>query len=215
MADRVSCSAACGVFLVWGSNPSLLHGRQILSLSHQESPSIRQLYKCYNYLYLIMVLEKTLESPLDNKEIIPVNPKGNQPWIFIGRTDVEDEMPILWPPDAKSFNLFWLIGKDPDAGKDWRKEKGVTEDKLVGWHHQLNGHEFEQTLGDDEGQGSLACCSPWCRKESDTTEQFNISNNKGGLTIKFIFYYKTCLLITNNFNGVPVFEVVIPSIKAD
>ena len=91
----------------------------------------------------------------------------------------------------------------------------MTEDKLVGWHHQLNGHEFEQTLGDDEGQGSLACCSPWCRKESDTTEQFNISNNKGGLAIKFIFYYKTCLLTTNNFNGVPVFEVVIPSIKAD
>ena len=93
-----------------------------------------------------MVLEKILESPLDSKEIKPVNPKGNQPWIFIGRTDAEAETPVLWPPDAKN----WLIGKDPDAGNDWRQEKGMTEDEMVGWHHRLNGHEFEQAPGDRE-----------------------------------------------------------------
>ena len=115
-----------------------------------------------------MVLEETLESPLNSKEIKPVNPKGNQPWIFIGRTDVKAEAPILWPPDAKSQ----LIGKDPDVGKDWRqKEKSVTEDEMVGWHHQFDGHEFEQAQGDSEGQGSLAGFSPWGGKESDMTEQ--------------------------------------------
>ena len=104
------------------------------------------------------MLEKTLESPLDCKEIKSVNPKGNQSWIFIGRTDAEAETPILWPPDSKN----WLIGKDPDAGKDWRpEEKGMTEDEMVGSHHQLDGHEFEQALGVDDGQGSLAYCSPW------------------------------------------------------
>ena len=103
-----------------------------------------------NWCFQTVVLEKTLESPLDCKEIKPVNPKGNQPWKLIGRTDAE--APILWPPDAKN----WLIGKDPDAGKDWgQKEKGVTEDEMVGWHHGLNGHEFEQTLGDGEGHRSL------------------------------------------------------------
>ena len=101
-----------------------------------------------------------------------VNPKISQPWIFIGRIDAEVEAPILWPPDAKSR----LIGKDPDAGKDWGQEKGVTEDEMVGWHHWLNGHEFEQTLGDGEGQGSMACCSPWGRKESNTTEWLNNIN---------------------------------------
>ena len=96
------------------------------------------------------------------------HPKGNQYWIFIGKTDAEAEAPIFWPPDVKSQ----LIGKDPDAGKDWRQEeKGITEDEMVGWHHQLNGHEFEQALGDGEGQGGLAC--PWGRKESDTTEWLN------------------------------------------
>ena len=109
---------------------------------------------------------RTLESPLDCKEIKPVNLKGNQSWIFIGRTDAEDETPILWPPDVKS----WLIREDPDAGKDWRqKEKGMTEDEMVGWYHQLNGHEFEQALGDGDGQGSLVCCGPWGHKESDKT----------------------------------------------
>ena len=105
---------------------------------------------------------RTLESPLDSKKIKPVNPKGNQPWIFIGRTDVETEAPILWPPDVKSL----LIRKDPDAGKDWRQEeKGVTEDEMIGWNTQLNGHDFEQALGDGEGQGSLVFCSPWGCKE--------------------------------------------------
>ena len=100
-----------------------------------------------------MVLEKTLESTLDSKEIKPVNPKRYQPWIVIGRTDGEAEIPILWSPDAKS----WLIGKDPDAGKGWgQEEKGATEDEIVGWHHQLNRHEFEQAPVDSEGQGSLA-----------------------------------------------------------
>ena len=109
--------------------------------------------------------EDSWES-LGHKKIKPVNPKENQPWIFIGRADAEAETPILWPSDSKSR----LIGKDPDAGKDWRqKEKGMTEDKIVGWHHHLNGHESEQTPGDGEGQGSLACCSPWGRKESDRT----------------------------------------------
>ena len=116
-----------------------------------------------------MVLEKTLESPLDCKKIQSVHPKGDQSWVFIGRTDVEAEIPILWPPDAKS----WLIGKDPDAGKDWSQEKGMTEDEMVGWHHQLNWHEFEYTPGDDDGQGTLACCSSWGHKKLDTTELLN------------------------------------------
>ena len=110
-----------------------------------------------NWYLWTVVLEKTLESPLDCKEIKPVNPKGDQPWIFIGRTDAEAEAPILCSPTVKS----WFIGQDHDAGKDWRQEeKGTTEDKMVGWHHWLNGHEFEQSLGDGEGQRSLAYCSP-------------------------------------------------------
>ena len=112
-----------------------------------------------------VVLEKTLESPLDCK-IKPVNLKGNQRWIFIERTDAEAEAPILWPPDV----ISWLIAKDPDAGKDWgQEEKGTTEDEMDGWHHCLNGHEFEQALGDGVGQGSLMCCSLWGPKESDMT----------------------------------------------
>ena len=121
-------------------------------------------------MLLNWVLKKTLESPLNCKEIQPVNPKGDQSWVFIGRTDAEVEIPIFWPPDVKNS----LIGKDHDAGQYWRQEeKGMTEDEMVGWHHQLNGHEFEQALGVGDGQGSLACCSPWGRKESDTTEQLN------------------------------------------
>ena len=107
----------------------------------------------------------TLESHLEYK-IKSVNPKGNQSWIFIGRTDAEAETSTLWPPDAKN----WLIGKDPDVGKDWRQEKVTTEEKMVGWYHWLDGHEFEQVLGVSDGQGSLVCCSPWGHKESDTTE---------------------------------------------
>ena len=116
-----------------------------------------------NWCFRAVVLEKTCESPLDFKEIKPVNSIGTQPWMFTRRTDAEAEAPILWPPEMKS----WLIGKDPDAGKDWGQEKGVTEDKVVGWHQWLNGHEFEQTPGDGEGQGSLECYSPWGCKESD------------------------------------------------
>ena len=118
-----------------------------------------------NLCFQTVMLEKTLESPLDSKQIKPANPKGNQAWIYIGRTDAE--APILWPPDARSQ----LIRKDLDAGKDWRQEeKGITEDEMVWWHHQLNEHEFEQTLGDSEEQGTLECYSPWGHKESDKTE---------------------------------------------
>ena len=121
-----------------------------------------------NWCFWTVVLEKNLESPLVCQEVKSVNPKGNQPWILIGRTDAE--APMLWPPDVKS----WLIRKDPDAGKDWRQEeKGTTEDEMVGWHHQLNGHEFELTLGDGEGQGTLACCNPWGCKELYSTEWLN------------------------------------------
>ena len=122
-----------------------------------------------NWCFWTVVLEKTLESPLDCKEIHPVHSKGDQPWIFIGRIDAKAETPILWPPDEN-----WLIGKDPDTGKDWRcEEKGMTDDEMVGWHHQLNGHEFEWTLRVGDGQGGLACCSPWGHKGSDTTEWLN------------------------------------------
>ena len=136
-----------------------------------------------NWCFWTVVLEKTLESPMDNKEIKPVNPKGNKPWLFIARTDAEADTPILWPPDATSQ----LIRKDPDAGKDWRQEeKGTTKDVMVGWHHWLNGHEFEQALGDDEEQGHLGHCSPWgCRVGHDwgTTTPF--------ILLHFLFYNKT------------------------
>ena len=129
--------------------------------------------KCWapkNWCFPTVVLEKTLKSPLDSKEIKPVNAKGNQPWLIIERTDAEAEAPVLRPPDVKSR----LFGKDPDAGKDWGKEeKGVTEDEMVGWHHQQNGHESGRTPGNSEGRGSLACCSPWSRKELDVTEQLH------------------------------------------
>ena len=110
------------------------------------------------------------ESPLDCKEIKPVIPKGNQSWIFIGKTYAEVETPILWPPDARN----WLYGKDPDAGKDWeQEEKGTTEDEMVGWHHRLYGYEFEQAPGVGDQQGSLECCCPWGGKESDMIERLN------------------------------------------
>ena len=123
-----------------------------------------------HWCFRTMVLEKTLKSPLDCKEIKPVNSKGNQSWIFIERTDAEAETPILWPPDVKS----WLTGKDPNAGKDWgQEEKWGTEGEMVGRHHQLDRYEFEQDLGVGNGQGTLVCCSPWGRRESDTTERLN------------------------------------------
>ena len=123
-----------------------------------------------NWHFWTVVLEKTLESPLDCKDIQLVHPKGDQSWVFTGRTDVEAETPILLPPDVKS----WLIWEDPDAGKDWgQEEKGTTEDEMVGWHHRLNGHGFVWTLGDGDGQRCVVCCSSWGCKESDTTEWLN------------------------------------------
>ena len=138
-------------------------------------PVVMYVYKCEldhkenwawtNSCFQTVVLEKTLESPLVSKEIKLVNLKGNQPWIFTRRTDAKAEAPILWPPDVKN----WLNGKDPDAGKDWRQEKGTTEDEVVGWHHRLNGCEFEKTLEYGDGQESLASCSPWGQKQSGMT----------------------------------------------
>ena len=121
-----------------------------------------------NWCFWTVVLEKSLESPC--KEIQPVNLKGNQSWIFIGRTDAEAETPVLWPPDVKN----WLLGEDPDAGKDWRQEeKRKTGDEMFGWHHRLDGHEFEEDPGVGDGQESLVSCRPWGCKESDTTEWLN------------------------------------------
>ena len=129
-------------------------------LDHKES------WVLNSWCFWTVVLEKALERPLDSKEIKTVISKGNNSWIFIGRTDAE----VLWPFDAKN----WLIWKDPDAGKDWRQEeKGMTEDEMIGWRHLLDGHEFEEALRDGDGQGSLACCSPWGHKESDTNEWLN------------------------------------------
>ena len=130
-----------------------------------------------NWCFQTVVLEKNLENPLDCKQMKPVHPKGNQPWILIGRNDAEAKAPILWPPDMKSQ----LFGKNPDPGKDWgQEEKQVTEDEMVGWHHWPNGHEFEQTLGDSEGQGSLTCYSPWGHKEWDMI--YKLENNNNFLT---------------------------------
>ena len=134
-------------------------------LHHKESWALN------NWCFWTVVLEKTLESSLDCK-IKPVNPKGNQSWILFGRTDAEAEATILWPPDAKN----WPLRKDPDAGTDWKQEKGTAEELTVGWHHWLNGHEFEQALGVGDGQGNLVCCSPWGCKESDMTERPNWMN---------------------------------------
>ena len=159
-------------------------------LDHKESWTLK------NWFFWTLVLNKALESPWDSKEIKPVNSRGNQAWIFIGRTDAEAEATLLWPPDAKN----WLIGKDPDARQDWRQEKAMTEGAMVGWHHQcwarlkageegddrgwdgwwhhqLNRHEFEQAPGVGDGQGSLACCNPWGHKVSDMTERLNWDMN--------------------------------------
>ena len=132
-------------------------------LDHKERWALK------NWCFWTVVLEKALESPLDCKEIQPAHSKENQSWIVTGRTDAEAETPILWPPDVKS----WLFGKYPDVGKDWgQEEKATTEDEMVGWRQRLNGHEFEQTPGGGNGQGSLACCSPWVT-QLDTTERLN------------------------------------------
>ena len=148
-----------------------------------------------NWCLQTVLLEKTLESPLDIMEIKPVHSKGNQPWIFTGRTEAEAEAPVLWPPNAKSQ----LTGKDPDAGKDWRREeKRMAEDEMVRWHHWLNGRESEQTLEDGKGQGSLACCSTWSRKELGRTEQLNnwiktltFTHWKGELQVWHLFIFKS------------------------
>ena len=144
-------------------------------LDHKESWVLK------NWCFRTVVLEKTLESPLDCKEIKPVNPKGNQSLIFIGRTVAKAEAPILWPPNAEN----WLIERDPGAGKDWRQEKGKIEDEMVGWHHWLDGHEFEQPLGVGDGQGSLSC-----PKELDMTKQLNWTE-QSGLKTAHIYYLTT------------------------
>ena len=144
--------------------PVVMYGCE---LDHKEGWALK------NCCFWTAVLEKTLKRPLDSKEIKPVNPNGNQSWIFIGRTDAE--APILWPPYVKSQ----LIGKDPDAGKDWgHEEKGTTGDEVVQWHHWFNGHEFEQTPGHGEGQGSLACCSPGVTKSQIQQSDWTITTNR-------------------------------------
>ena len=145
-------------------------GKSDLLFSHTLYFNILGNTKSKNWCFWTVVLEKTLESPLDCKEIQPVHPKGDQPWVFFGRTDAEAETPVLWPPHAKS----WLIEKDSDAGRDWgQEEKGMTEGEMAGWHHRLDGREFEWTPGAGDGQRGLACCSTWGHKESDTTEWLN------------------------------------------
>ena len=149
-----------------------------------------------NWCFQTTVLENTLESPLDSKEIKLVSPKGNQPWMFFGRTDAEAEAPVLWPPDAKSQ----LTGKDLGAWKDWgHKEKGMTEDEMVGWHHQLSVHEFEQVLGDVEEKGSLACCSPWgCRVGHDWETELSWTDHLLNYYV-ILFLTKVCIVQTMVF----------------
>ena len=142
--------------------PVVMHGTWELNCEESWVPK--------NWCFWIVVLEKTLDSPLDCKEIQTVPSKGDQSWVFFGRTDAETETPVLGPPDVKS----WLIGKDSDAGRDWgQEEKGTTEDEMAGWHHWLDGREFELTPGVGDGQGGLACCDSWGHKQSDTTERLN------------------------------------------
>ena len=149
---------------------------QMWELDHKEG------WMPKNWCFQTVVPEKILENPLNSKEIKPINPKGNQSWIFIGSTDAEAEAPVLWSPDAQSQ----LIGKDPDAGKDWRQEDGgTTEDEMFRWHHWFNGHKFEQTPGDSKGQGNMACCSPWSHKESGVIEWVNNNKNIKRCTIPF------------------------------
>ena len=141
-----------------------------------------------NWCFWTVVLEKTLESPLDCKEIQPVHSEGDQSWVFFGRNDAKAEIPVLWPPHAKS----WLIGKDPDAGRDCgQEEKGTTEDEMGGWHHRLNGRLFEWTQGVGDRQGGLVCCNSWGRRESDMTEWLNwMIIKKGWLSISLIKWGK-------------------------
>ena len=153
-----------------------------------------------NWCIWTVVLEKTLESPLLCKEIQPVHSERDQSWVFIGRTDAEAETPIFWPPDVKN----WLIWKDPDAGKDWRQEeKRTTEGEMVGWHHRLDGHELEQAPRIGDGEGGLACCSPWSYKESNTTKWLNWIELEVIIKHILIFYHFSCsnqwkIIIWNN-----------------
>ena len=156
-----------------------------------------------NWCFWTVVLEKTLESPLDCKDIQPVHSKGDQSWVFFGRTDAKAETPILWPPHVKS----WLIGKDPDAGRDWRQEeKETTEDEMAGWHHRLDGHEFGWILGVGDGQGGLAFCNLWGCKESNMTEWLNWTESDSKLCMPYFHsltvqpYGKICLFILSGNN---------------
>ena len=161
----------------------------IWELDYKESWALK------NSCFWTVVLEKTLESSLDCKEIQPVHPEGDQSWVFTGRTDAEAEATIFWPSNAKN----WLIGKDPEAWKDWReKEKRMTEDEMVGWHHWLDGHEFEHTSGVGDGQGGLVCCNPWGRKELDRTERLHwISINEWSLIYKYLCLEYSAALVDN------------------
>ena len=167
-----------------------------------------------NWCFFTVVLEKTLESPLDCKEIQPVHSKGDQPWVFIRRTDAKAETPLLWPPHAKS----WLIGKDSDAWKDWgQEEKGMTEDEMAGWHHRLDGRESEWTLGVGDGQGGLAGSNSWGRKESVTTEWLNWTEHVYRMKVNYhhisrIEYTNRCLLkfvYESHCNYCEVFEIIM------
>ena len=155
-----------------------------------------------NWCFWTVVLEKTLENPLDCKEIQPVDSKGDQSWVFIGRTDSKAETPILWPSHVKC----WLIGKDPDAGRDWgQEEKGMKEDEMAGWHHGLDAHEFGWTLGVGDGQGGLACCNSWNHKESDTTKQLNWTED---LLKKF--YIFSCRMLLTSIHIINWYNKAIP-----
>ena len=146
-----------------------------------------------NWCFWTVVLEKILESPLDCKEIQPVHSKGDQSWVFIGRTDAKAETLILWPPHAKS----WLIGKDPDAGRDWgQEEKGMTEDEMAGGHHRLDGHEFGWALGVGDGQGGLVCCNSWGCEESDMAERLNWTES---ILLIIIYNFPSILCTTYMF----------------
>ena len=160
------------IFIIASSSPLgiiILSQFRVLWI-HYHIWSIYWIAEWKNWCFWTVVLEKTLESPLDCKEIHPVHSKGDQSWVFFGRNDAKAETPVLWPPHAKS----WLTGKDSDAGRDWgQEEKGMTEDEMAGWHHRLDRREFEWTPGVGEGQGGLVCCDSWGRKELDMTERLN------------------------------------------
>ena len=159
-----------------------------------------------NWCFCTVVLEKTLESPLDCKEIQPVHPKEDQPWVFFGRNDAKAETPILWPPHVKS----WLIGKDSDAGRDWgQEEKGMTEVEMAGWHHWLNGRESGWTPGVGDGQGGLACCDSWGFKESDTTEWLDWTELKHLVTICWLdFNARNIALLTFSTHNILILLLI-------